>query len=187
MVNYPVLERILWFDMEVRKGLYPNATTLARHFELSVKTGRRNIDFMRDRLAAPLEYDASRKGYYYTDQTFELSHFQATQEEILAILIARNLLSHAAGGMISRAINRFGRRLFAATSDLGLTEARMDEAFSATWTGYSPSNSDTFRQAGYALLNHRLLQFTYTSPGTGKTTQREVEPRHLQHYMASWA
>lgn len=186
MGNYPVFERIVWFDHQVRSGTFPNASRLAEHFELSNKTAQRNIDFMRDRLAAPLEYNATKRGYYYADQTFELPHFQATQEEVLSILIARSLLSNTAGGIISHSIHQFGKKLFATTGDFGLTESRMDEAFSATWTGYSPTHSETFRLVADALLKRRVLRFAYTSPGTDGKSERQVEPYHLQHYMASW-
>ena len=111
MSNYPILERIVWFDAQIRKATYPNASILSRHFELSPKTAQRNIDFMRDRIGAPLEYDPSRKGYFYTDDSFKLPQFPISQEEILSLLIARNLLSSSAGGFISKALNNFESKL----------------------------------------------------------------------------
>ena len=59
------LERFLWFDAEVRKNRFPNASTLAaaRQFESSAKTAQRSIEFFRDRMSAPLEYDPVRKGF----------------------------------------------------------------------------------------------------------------------------
>jgi predicted DNA-binding transcriptional regulator YafY len=66
------LERFVWFDHEARRERYPNAFKLGDHFEISVKTAQRSIDHFRDRLLAPLEYDNSHKGYYYTDPTFQL-------------------------------------------------------------------------------------------------------------------
>ena len=159
---------------------------MAGYFEVSAKTAQRTIDFFRDRMVAPLEYDASKKGYFYTDQSFDLPHFQTTQEEILSILIARNLLSQSAGGIISQSINKFSKKLFRDTRDMGLTEKRLDEAFSATWTGYSPASSDIFRSVAAALLNHHPLIFDYTSPGTAAVSNRQAEPHHLQHYMGSW-
>lgn len=186
MGDFLVFERFVWLDRQVRQKRFPNARKLADHFELSRKTAQRNIDFMRDRLIAPFEYDPSKKGYYYLDETFELPHFLATQEEILSVLLARNLLSYTAGGFISRAINRFGKKLFAATGHFGLTADQMDKAFSATWHGYAPAHGDLFRQVADALLKRHLIRFTYRSPGTGQKTHRLAEPHHLQHYMASW-
>lgn len=186
MGDFLVFERFVWFDIQARKKRFPNARQLADHFELSRKTAQRSIDFMRDRLLAPLEYDPSKKGYFYLDETFELPHFQATQEEILSVLLARNLLSYSVGGFISRAINRFGQKLFAATGYFGLTSDQMDKAFSATWHGYAPAQGNLFQQVADALLKRQVIRFTYRSPGTGQVTQRLVEPHHLQHYMASW-
>ena len=186
MGTYLVFERFAWFDRQVRGEKYPNAGSLAIRFELSRKSAQRCITHMRDRLCAPLEYSHAHRGYFYTDTAFELPHFQATQEEILAILVARHLLSYTAGGMISRAIGSFGKKLFAQTGDFGLTQARLAQAFSATWTGYSPALSDIFRQVAEGLLRNRLLHFGYTSPGKGNCSTRDVEPHHLQHYMGSW-
>jgi len=40
-----IYERYIWFDRQIRAGCYPNASTLARQFELSSKTAQRNIEF----------------------------------------------------------------------------------------------------------------------------------------------
>jgi predicted DNA-binding transcriptional regulator YafY len=186
MGDFLVFERFVWLDRQVRQKRFPNARKLAEHFELSRKTAQRNIDFMRDRLIAPLEYNPSKKGYYYLDETYELPHVPVTQEEILSVLLARNLLSYSAGGFISRAINRFGKKLFAATGHFGLTQDQMDQAFSATWHGYASAQGDLFRQVADALLKGQPIRFTYQSPATGQITRRLAEPHHLQHYMASW-
>jgi len=76
MGDFLILERFQWFDHLVRNNRFPNAATLAGHFEVAPKTAQRTIDFLRDRLAAPLEYNASRKGYCYTDARYELPRRQ---------------------------------------------------------------------------------------------------------------
>lgn len=181
-----MVERFLWFDRQVRAGRYPNATGMAGRWEISHKTAQRTIAFIRDRLGAPLEYDFTRKGYFYSQANYFIPFLQITQEEVLSILVAKNLLSHAAGGIISRSIDKLRRRLFAETGSIGLTEEKMEEAFSAAWNGYSPTQGETFRLVTSALLEHHLLAFTYHSPSTGQTTRRMAEPHHLQHYMGSW-
>ena len=70
MAYVVIYERFIWFDRSVRRGRYPNATILADKFEISRKTAQRNVDFMRDRLGASLDYDAGRRGYRDTDQSF---------------------------------------------------------------------------------------------------------------------
>ena len=180
------LERMFWFDDQVRRGRYPNAAKLADRFELSPKTAQRCIDAMRDRFFAPLEYDAARRGYAYRDDAFELPHFQVTADEILAILLARKLLLSTSGGFISRDIECFSRKLVTIAGGRGLDRDRIDRLFSATWTGHAPVDAATFRRVSTGLLTSRCMTFDYCSPASAQITRRTVEPHHLQYYMASW-
>lgn len=180
-----LLERFFWFQDRVRAGKYPNANDLAERFELSSKTAQRNITSFKDRFLAPLEYCPVRRGYFYTDNSFELPRFQVSPEEVLSILLAKRLLSRSADGMISRSIQMLGRKLCAQSGHPGLTETAMDECFSAIWNAYSPAQSQTFHKTADALLCSKPLEFTYRSPA-GRQSRRIVEPHHLQHYMASW-
>ena len=52
----------------ILSGKYPNCTKLAQELEVSTKSVARDLEFMRDRLNFPLEYDKTRWGYYYTEE-----------------------------------------------------------------------------------------------------------------------
>lgn len=110
----------------------------------------------------------------------------ATQDEILAVLVARRLLSHTAGGFISEAFRGFSRKFRGAAAALGMDEARLEESFSASWHGFSPVPDKIFRTVAEALIERRTIEIGYHSPGSGANTRRIVEAHHLQHYMASW-
>lgn len=186
MPVFPQLERIMWLDDRLKRRRFINASHLAEQFEISRKTAQRDVAFLRDRLRAPLAYDHLKKGYYYTDKAFELPRLPATQEEVLAVLIARRLLSHATGGIISEAFRNFSRKLREAAAAFGLDETRLEEAFSSSWHGYSPAPERIFNEVARALLEGRLMEIDYHSPGSSAHTRRIIEPHHLQHYMASW-
>ncbi len=186
MAVFPQLERIVWFNGRLKEGRYPNAFHLAEHFEVSHKTAQRDIDRLRDRFHAPIEYDPSHKGYHYTDDHFDLPCLPASQHEVLCLVLARSLLTHSAGGYISREIDSLLEKLFCAAAGIGLTRETADRLFSAKWSGYTPAREETFRQVAWALIKHRLVAFTYRSPLSENTTARRVEPHHLQHFMASW-
>ena len=187
MGDHLALERYYWFDKQVRTNRFPNANTLAEQFETSTKTAQRCIDFMRDRIGAPLEYDPRHKGYWYSNHhSFSLPSFHVSQEEMVSILLARSLLSNSAGGLISRAIQSFGRKLFATMGQIGFTQDKLRNAFSAVWNGYSPSQASSFRVVLNALLQNRLLTCSYASPASRQKTERTIAPHHLQHYMGSW-
>lgn len=186
MGGFLILERFQWFDGQIRKNRFPNASILAKQFEIAPKTAQRTIDFLRDRFAAPLEYNASRRGYCYTDTRYELPRLFASQEEILAVLVAQHLLSKNDGGVISKNLGSFSRKLLADAHCHHPPRTVLSEAFSAVWHGYAPVHPDIFQTVVTALTDTRILAFSYTSPKTNATTRRQVEPHHLQNYMASW-
>ncbi|MEN6437085.1 MAG: WYL domain-containing transcriptional regulator [Syntrophobacter sp.] len=185
MAGFPQVERFYWFDDRLKQSRFPNAFHLAEQFEISHKTAQRDIRNLRDRMGAPIAYDRSRKGYYYTEQ-FELSRLPATQEEVLALLIARRLLSSTAGGFVGRAFQEFGRKLHETAAALGIDNARMEEAFSSSWHGHSPAQDHVFRNIVAALVECRMAEIDYHSPDSDANTVRIIEPHHLQHYMGSW-
>jgi predicted DNA-binding transcriptional regulator YafY len=186
MPFFPQLERILWFHDQAKNNRHPNAARLATHFEVSTKTSQRDINFLRDRFNAPLEYDPACKGYFYTDDLYELPCLPASQQEVLCLLTARRLLAQSAGGYISRELDHLWEKIFAKARSLGFTSECAEQAFSAVWIGFSPAQEETFRRTAWALLHHRLIRFDYHSPQTGPITHRTVEPHHLLHYNASW-
>ncbi|MFO7839925.1 MAG: HTH domain-containing protein [Desulfosalsimonadaceae bacterium] len=59
------MERIYYFHQEVSSGQFPSAGRLAENFEISSSTAHRDIEYMRDRLNAPLIYDRKKKGYRF--------------------------------------------------------------------------------------------------------------------------
>lgn len=186
MASYPLLERIVWFDQQVRSRRYPNTTVLCEKFEISRKTAQRAIDFLRDRWFAPLAYDPIRRGYWYEDLTYQLPAVRVSQEEVLALLIVRKILEKSPDHSIARSIRRFSDKLMAQSTFRGVSEERIDTCFSASWIGMEPIAPDTFGHVVCSLTQNRCMSFTYRSPGNQETTQRTVEPHHLQYYMGNW-
>src|SRR6516225_3026772 len=78
----PPLERMLRIHQAVSSGQFPNATTLAREIEVASKTIHRDIEFMRDRLNLPMEFDAARNGYRYTEEVNAFPTMQITEGEL---------------------------------------------------------------------------------------------------------
>lgn len=138
MIYHVALERYFWFEDQVKRGHYPNAARLAQKFEISHRTATRHIEYMRDRLHAPLKYEHRHRGYRYTDDSFALPRIPATQEELLSVLLARHLLSRSAGGFLSERIRAFGDKLMADCAGFGLDE-------SAFWIPFPPFGTDTAR------------------------------------------
>lgn len=62
------VERIIWLHKRIKDGYYPNAMRLSERFGISHRQAQRDCDYLRRKLLAPIKFDRSRQGYYYTEQ-----------------------------------------------------------------------------------------------------------------------
>lgn len=58
-----VIERLWWIGERLRLGEAINARHVIRRFEVSRKTVVRDVEFLRDRLGWPVEFDQSCSTY----------------------------------------------------------------------------------------------------------------------------
>ncbi len=179
-------ERFLWFDREVRKQRYPNATSLSRQFSISRKTAQRNIEFMRDRLGAPLKYDSRLKGYYYEDRNFFLPSSYLTMEQITSLIIARSLLKGIVGSHLSRDIYGIVENINSLIRSGFPDTLPEDDPVSFRAVEYADTPPEIFRRVLEGCLKKKVIRFSYYSPAKDEHTRREVEPYHLLNYMGTW-
>lgn len=94
-------KRIAYIHRRLKyKRDYPSTKTLARDYlaesgeDFSTKTFSRDIEQLKNQ-NAPIEYDNSRKGYYYTNDTYDLPLMLLTEGDLLALLVIdRALISY---------------------------------------------------------------------------------------------
>ena len=81
----------------LQNNKYPNCPALAREFEISVRTMKRDVDFMKCRLNLPIEYDAKRYGYYYSKPVSQFPNIAVTESELFALLVAGKAIAQYKG------------------------------------------------------------------------------------------
>ena len=59
-------KRIQWLHSRISDGNYPNASRISEKFGVSHRQAQRDVDFLRVKLGAPLEYDPARRGFCYS-------------------------------------------------------------------------------------------------------------------------
>src|SRR5713226_6311525 len=93
----PPLERMLRIHQLLQSGSLPKAPELAAELEVSTKSIHRDLEFMRDRLQLPLEFDRARFGYRYTEEVNAFPTVQITQGELFALVVAEKALQQYRG------------------------------------------------------------------------------------------
>jgi len=181
-----IYERFIWFDDRVRQKKYPNTTSLAKQFEISVKTAQRDIEFMRDRLNCPLQYNSSLKGYFYEDETFSLPLIYLSSGELLSLMVAKKLLEDMSGSCMADEITSVIDKITSIIQKHATSSGTMDEVLSFHLIEYSPTPEEIFRTVLEACVKKRALSLNYSSPAHGEMTERRVDPYHLFNYMGTW-
>ena len=59
--------RIQWLHKKLVNKSYPNSHRLAERFHISPRQAQRDLDFLKKKLGAPIAYDKTRRGFYYTE------------------------------------------------------------------------------------------------------------------------
>ena len=92
--NKVQLLRLVFIDQKIREGMQTgklaNCSGMSREYEVSPKTIMRDIDYLKYQRDAPIEYDSSRKGYFYTEENFSLPALTLNESDLFAICIAQN-------------------------------------------------------------------------------------------------
>jgi predicted DNA-binding transcriptional regulator YafY len=89
-------ERVIRLDQLLRNRDRTTAQYLADELEVSERTVRADIAFLKTRLHAPILY-AKQKGFYYEDATWRLSTYPLTQGELFALTLGARMLKAYSG------------------------------------------------------------------------------------------
>jgi predicted DNA-binding transcriptional regulator YafY len=185
------LPRIYFIDRRIASGSYPNTASLAKEYETSMSSISRDIEFMRDMLNAPIEYDALRRGYHYTEKTYRIPAGYTTAEDMLALGMAKTLLSLYQN-----------TPLYAAARDLleSLTAPLKGEK-QPSWyenrivvpqAAFAPIDRETWDIITHALRENRVITFDYRGGWDSDYKPRRARPYQLLFdngvwYLYAWA
>jgi predicted DNA-binding transcriptional regulator YafY len=174
-------------DQELRAERLPNAVRLARSLEVNPRTIGRDIEYMRDQLGAPIEFDAVRNGYFYRDPTYRLPYFQLSQGELLALYLAERMMHPLRGtpfeADLRRAITKLDTMLPDGVSIRLDALADFLSVLPASQPHYDP---DSFCALTRAVACSRRLEMVYWTAARNATSQREFDPYDLALIEDGW-
>lgn len=183
----PPLARMLKIHELLARDIYPNCSTLAGHFEVSYKTIQRDIDFMRDQLELPIDYDQSRHGFHYTEPVAQFPLLTVSEGELVALLVAQKAVEQYRGTPFEKPLHRAFEKLASsleASQRISLHE--LSEAVSFRLTGAPAAELKAFEKLAEAVLHGQVVEFDYRSLRASKPERRCVEPYHLACIDHQW-
>jgi len=181
------LLRMLTIHKRMQSGRYPNCSSLAKELEVSTKTVQRDLEYLRDQLGVPLEYDGSRHGYYYTEPVSSFPTISTTDGEVLALFVAQKALAQYKGTPFEKPLaNAFEKLAAVLSDDITVDLNELAEALSFRHTGEAITDLEIFGKVTDALHQSRVLRFSYRKLNARRSEDREVEPYHLASIDGQW-
>jgi predicted DNA-binding transcriptional regulator YafY len=171
----------------IEHGDFPNATRLAQELETSAKTIHRDVEFMRDRLGLPIEFDFSRNGYHYTQEVTAFPTLQITEGELFALVVAEKALEQYRGTNFEKPLLSAIRKVADSLPDtISIEFGELGKAISFHTRAEPILDLAIFRTLADAVTHGRQLRLEYRKPGGRPPEERVVDPYHLGNINGEW-
>ena len=181
------MERMWRIHQVLSKDGFPNCTGLSQELEVSAKTVMRDIEFMRDRLGLPLEYDPVKHGFRYTAAVRDFPTMKVSQGEVAALLLAQQSLEQFRGTPFERPLTGAFRKLSQSLGgDMEVAWHELEQALSVRRSGVGLADMQVFDALAKAVTDREEIEFSYHKLAGEKSEKRTVRPYHLGCIEDQW-
>ncbi len=171
----------------VSSGKFPNASTLAQEIEVATKTIHRDLEFMRDRLGLPIEFDPRQNGYHYTEEVRAFPTMQITEGELLALVVAEKALQQYRGTSFEKPLLSAIKKMEQALPDtISLNLADIEQTISFRTRAEPILDLKIFDALARAVAQRKQLELAYRKPGQRQPERRVIDPYHLANINGEW-
>ncbi|MDE2598031.1 MAG: WYL domain-containing protein [Rhodocyclaceae bacterium] len=169
---------------------------LQEELEVSRATLKRDLQFLRDRLNAPIVYDREANGYRFDvpdryAPRHQLPGLWFNASEIHALLMMQQLLEEVQPGLLGPHIAPLQTRLqslLGSVSDAGQADAPAEIAKRVRILHAQKRRAELrhFELIASTLLKRRRLKIRHYNRGRDEESEREISPQRLVHYRDNW-
>lgn len=186
-------ERFYRIDMLIKSRGGVSFETLLDELEVSRATLKRDLQYLRDRMDAPIVYDRLDNVYRFEAGaggqagSHELPGIWFSQSEIHALLTMHQLVAGLdAGGVLGRHLQPLLDKLDGLLVASEGESRELMKRVRIISPARRPVPSRWFETVGSALLQRRRVDLLYFSRARQQESRREVSPQRLIHYRNTW-
>lgn len=187
-------ERFYKIELLLRSRGCVSFAALQDELGVSPATLKRDLQYLRDRLSAPIVYDTFGNGYRFAapaasagSERHELPGLWFSENEIHALLTMHQLLAGLDDdGVLARHLQPLMEKL---QGMLGTDETAARELMrrvKVIGTARRRVPSKHFELLGSALMQRRRLHLRYFKRSDRSESEREVSPQRLVNYRSTW-
>jgi predicted DNA-binding transcriptional regulator YafY len=190
-----------WLDMDRTERFYKieqmlharrvvTVDTFIRELGVSRATFKRDLEYLRERINAPIVFDREAGGYRFAaDQAgapHELPGLWFNASEVYALLSMQQLLSNIEPGLLSRHVEPLKTRLLAILSHDDFHPEDISERIRLAQANQRAVSGSFFELLATATLRRRRICITHYHRERDETVVREVSPQQLVFYRYNW-
>ena len=187
-------ERFYKIELLLRSRGCVSFDALRDELAVSPATLKRDLQYLRDRLSAPIVYDRMDNGYRFEQASggaaaarHELPGLWFSEKEIHALLTMHQLMAGLDDdGVLSRHLQPMMDKL---QGMLGADESQARELMrrvKVIVTARRRTPSKSFELLGSALVQRQRVALRYFKRSDRSTSQREVSPQRLVNHRNTW-
>ena len=184
-------ERFYKIELLIRNRGRIDFETLRAELEVSPATLKRDLQYLRERLDAPIVYDRMDNAYRFggdsRSRSHELPGLWFSDKEIHALLTMHQLIQGLeAEGVLGRHLQPLLDKLHGMLGADDVAARELMQRVNIVAAARRPVNARFFELIGSALLERRRIELLYYTRTRGSESRREVSPQRLTHYRNTW-
>ena len=159
--------------------------------EVSKSTIKRDLEYLRDRLNAPIIWDRVLGGYRYGMPEegmpqYVLPGLWFNESELHALLSMESLLANLQPGLLGSHLRPLKKRLRGLLGSGGHDAVEVEKRIKVSHLAARPVPKNHFPVIMTALLDRRRLQIHHYNRGTDEKLARVISPQRLVYYRDNW-
>lgn len=166
---------------------------LMAELEVSRATLKRDLEYLRERLDAPIVYDRFHNGYRFEIRTpglareHQLPGIWFNERELHALLTMHQLIKELDNdGVLARHLQPVLDKLHNMLGTSGAEADALHDRIHVTSPARRPVQGKCFELVGAALSQRKRLSLVYFARGRPQETTREVSPQRLVYNRNTW-
>ena len=168
------------------RRVVPIATFLAE-LEVSRATFTRDIEYMRERLNVPIEWDRRERGYRLAEGAgVELPGLWLNADEIRALLVMEQLVQSLQSDLLGPLLSPIRDRLAAFASAHGQSVRNLQERVRVIGSQPRAIDSALLGAVLAATLDRRRVRVEHFHRLRNETVVRELSPQSIVFYRNAW-
>jgi predicted DNA-binding transcriptional regulator YafY len=183
-------ERLYKIDRLLNERKVVSTDIFLHELGVSPATFKRDLEYMRDRLNAPVVWDRDAGGYRFSQQgvgdAYELPGLWFSAAEIHALLTMQQLLSSLGPGLLTPHVEPLLSRLKSLLEREGLSADSVQQRIRIQKVAARAYEPKHFTPIATAVVQRRRITIDHHNRNRGDVVRREVSPQCITHYRENW-